>query len=82
VANKCASLKDRSGDSRGRRNVDLVVGYAGTLEGRGNHSNWTVAWIPLGAPTGKGVKICGKYAYFRDTAASGFAVAVVDYGFV
>jgi hypothetical protein len=80
VANKCASLKDRSGNSRERRSVDVVVRYAGSLEGRGDRGNWTVGGIPLGASAGKRMKIGGKEACFRDTAASGFMAAVVDYG--
>jgi hypothetical protein len=82
VVNKCASLKDRSGNSRGRRNVDVVVGYASSLEGRGDQGNWTVACIRLGATAGKRMQIGGKEAYARDTVAPGFTAAVVDYGFV
>jgi hypothetical protein len=54
VANKCASLKDRSRNSCGRRNVDVVVRYVGSAKGR------IVAWIPLGASAGKRLNIGGK----------------------
>jgi hypothetical protein len=59
-----------------------VVRYAGDSEERDNSGDRVVAWVALGASTGKGVKICWKQLDLRDTLASGFAAAEIDDGFV
>jgi hypothetical protein len=75
-------LQNRSGNGHGRRDVDVVVRYAGDLEGRDDSGDQTIVRVVLSASTGKGMKICWKQADLRDASASCFSAVVVDDGFV
>jgi hypothetical protein len=60
VTNRCAGLRNGSGNSHGRRDVGIVVGYAGDSEWRGDCGNRAIAWVASTASAGKRMKVCWK----------------------
>ena len=60
MTNQCAGLQNGSGNSHGRWDVGIVVGYAGDLEERGDCGNWAIAWVASSTSVGERMKVCWK----------------------